>query len=234
VPEVARAARTLLLTMGLSISALAAVGCGGGPGAGSTQDGVSNGRFTPASSWAAGANVPDDSCASPSTGCPCAQEGAIVDCQGPHIRTGNYTSCAPGERMCSNGTWGACVGKSVVQDANEVTQDYPAGCASGKTVRWGALSLEGLTPGDSQIAVVVQAAGSQEDLDEAQAIPLGSFGGATDTSWTSVAVQPLLDSAGVSDEGWLRVTLTLVQASHGGALPTLAGWQEASVCASGS
>jgi hypothetical protein len=219
--------------MGLSISALAAVGCGGGSGAGSTADGLSSGGTMP---WAAAATSSDgvgDACGSPSTGCPCAQEGAIVDCQGPHIRTGNYISCAPGERMCSNGTWGACVGKTVVQDADEVTQDYPAGCPSGKTVRWGALSLEGLTPDDSQIDVLVQAAGSQEDLDDAQTISVGAFSGATQTSWSSVAVQPLLDRAGVSDDAWLRVTLKLVQASHGGALPTLAGWQEASTCVSG-
>jgi hypothetical protein len=194
---------------------------------------VSNAAFEPSAAVSSSAGA-DDSCASPSTGCPCAQEGAIVDCQGPHIRTGNYTSCAPGERMCSNGTWGACVGKTVVQDANEVTQDYPAGCPSGTAARWGALSLEGLAPGNSHIDVVVQAAASQEGLDEAEALALGSFGGATETSWTSVAVQPILDRAGVSADGWLRVTLKLVQASNGGALPTLAGWQETSVCVSGS
>jgi hypothetical protein len=136
--------------------------------------------------------------------------------------------------MCTNGTWGACVGKTVVQDADEVTQDYPAACASGKTVRWGALTLEGLAPGDSQIQVVVQVAGSQEGLDEAADFFLGSFGGATETSWTSADVQPMLDGAGVSSDAWLRVTLKLVQASRGGALPTLAGWQEASTCVSGS
>jgi hypothetical protein len=233
VPEVARAVRNVLLSIGSSILALAAVGCGAGAGAGTVADGVQNESIARATS-AAAASSGADACSSPAAGCPCTQEGATVECEGPHIRTGNYTSCAPGEQMCTNGTWGACVGKTVVQDADEVTQDYPAACAAGKTVRWGALSLEGLTPGNSQIQVAVQVAGSQEGLDEAASFSLGSFGGATETSWTSADVEPMLDRAGVSGDAWLRVTLKLVQASHGGALPTLAGWQEASTCASGS
>lgn len=232
-PEVARAARNVLMSICASILAFAAVGCSGGAGDGGVSDGVENGSSAPRVA-AGAASSGADTCSSPAEGCPCAQEGATVACQGPHIRTGNYTSCAPGERMCSNGTWGACVGKSVVQDADEVTQDYPAACPAGTSVRWGALSLEGLTPGNSQIQVSVQAAGSQEGLDDAPTFSLGSFGGATETSWTSADVQPILDRSGVSGEAWLRVTLKLVQASYGGALPTIAGWQEASTCVTGS
>src|SRR5205085_8187697 len=100
--------------MGASILAVAAVGCGGGSGDGTAGDGVENESIGPATT-AADASSSAGSCASPAEGCPCAKEGATVDCQGPHVRTGNYTSCAPGERLCSNGAWGACVGKSVVQ-----------------------------------------------------------------------------------------------------------------------
>lgn len=234
-PEVARAARNILLTIGSSILATSAMACGGASGPGSTQDGVENDSLIPsASAPATGSAAASDACSSPSEGCPCAQQGATVECQGAHIRTGNYTSCQPGERMCSNGTWGACLGKTVVQNVDEVTQDYTGGCSAGSHVRWGALSLEGLTPADSQIDVMVQSASSQEGLDVAESITLGAFGGATETSWTSADVQSLLDGAGVSTNGWLRVTLKLVQASHGGSLPTLAGWQEASSCVSGS
>jgi hypothetical protein len=228
VPEVARAARNLLLTVSSVVLSAWALGCSGADGS-SVPDGA--GKMVTAPSSGGATATASEACASPAEGCACDHESATAECQGPKIRTGNYTSCQPGERLCSNGTWGACMGKTAVQGAAEVTQDYSSPCASGSIVQWGALALEGLTPGDSQIVVRVQAAGSQEALDTATPILLGSFGGAKETSWTSVGVQSLLEQGGVSDDAWLRVTLVLEQATGGGSLPILAGWQQPSTCA---
>ena len=244
-PEVVRAARRVLLTMSTVFLSAWAVGCGGAPDNNEVPDGLGKSMSTPvkspsssgssAASGASGTSTgteSDDLCATPSQGCACDHEGATVECQAAKIRTGNYTSCQPGERLCSNGTWGACMGKTAVQGAAQVTQDYSSACASGKVVQWGALALEGLTPADSHILVRVQAAGSQEGLDVAAPITLSTFGGATQTSWTSADVQSVLDANGESSDAWLRVTLVLEQASGGGSLPILAGWQEPSTCVS--
>ncbi len=237
---VARAACSSFLTVSSLVLSAWAVGCGGAPDSGSVPDGAGSGAATPSHASSAPATgaastsaAAIDACASPSEGCSCDHEGATAACQGPKIRTGNYTSCQPGERLCSHGTWGACMGKTAVQGAAEVTQDYSSPCAAGKSVRWGALALEGLTPSDSHIVVRVRAAGSQEGLDAASPMTLGTFGGSA-TSWTSVDVQSLLQENGVGGDAWLRVSLSLEQASGGGSLPILAGWQEASSCVTDS
>ncbi len=207
-------------------------GCGGGPGP--TPDEI--GRIIESSTLAAsltdGGAVPSRGagCTPEAEGCPCTIEGATVSCPGPEVHTGNYTSCEPGERTCNGGAWGACVSMTIVQNADSITQDYASPCSDAAIVRWGAVSLDGLTPGDSFIDVRVQTAGSEAGLESAPFADVGRFEGPKNSSWTSADVQGELAAIGESSARWLRITLTLAESSKGGETPTVAGWQVASVC----
>jgi hypothetical protein len=97
-------------------------------------------------------------------------------------------------------------------------------------VHWGALTLDGLTPGDSHISVSAQTAPTQAGLASAPAVALGTFSGANKTSWTSADAQAAFAAMGLDSNAWIRVTLTLAAASTGGAAPLLAEWREASTC----
>jgi hypothetical protein len=97
-------------------------------------------------------------------------------------------------------------------------------------VQWGALTLDGLTPGDSSIVVHIQTADSSEGLDGAASVALDQFRGATNSSWTSADAQGVLVANGSTSAAWLRVTLTLTPASQGGSTPVVAGWHEPSSC----
>jgi hypothetical protein len=169
-------------------------------------------------------------CATPAEGCPCASDGAQIACPGPKVRVGNYTSCRAGVRSCSGGQWGACITASVVDDADEVTQDDASPCPEGTVVQWGAVALDGLTPSDSSIAVSAQTAATQAALGAAPSVALGVFAGSQETSWTSADAQSAFAAAGVAPGAWIRLTLTLTPASSGAAMPTIAEWRETSTC----
>src|ERR1700690_3196398 len=52
-------------------------------------------------------------CTSPASGCPCDKEGAVTEC-GSVLRTsGTQVDCSMGNRTCSHGMWGTCVGDHV-------------------------------------------------------------------------------------------------------------------------
>jgi hypothetical protein len=97
-------------------------------------------------------------------------------------------------------------------------------------VQWGSLALDGLTPGNSQIAVSVQTAATQAGLDAAMPVSLGTFSGSAETSWASADAQAAFAAAGLTSSTWIRVTLTLAAATTGGGSPTIAEWREASTC----
>jgi hypothetical protein len=69
----------------------------------------------PAGSQAAPAPQPPSvGCGTPDTGCPCDLPGEIVLCPGPKFQVGDYTTCAPGHRVCGDdGTWGPCIGRTM-------------------------------------------------------------------------------------------------------------------------
>ncbi|HSY24780.1 MAG TPA: dickkopf-related protein [Polyangiaceae bacterium] len=69
----------------------------------------------------------------PATGCPCSAEGSVVDCGEVHGQDGTYTFCSEGSRVCTGGTWGACVGETLV------AKDFSA-TGSLKTLALGAQS----------------------------------------------------------------------------------------------
>jgi hypothetical protein len=169
-------------------------------------------------------------CATPAEGCPCGAQGAQINCPGPKVHTGDYTSCADGVRTCSGGQWGACITASVVTDADQVSQDDVSPCPAGTSVVWGALTLDGLTPGDSSITVSAQSAATQASLDAATAVTLGTFSGAERTTWTSPDAQAAFAAAGLTSRPWIRVTLRLTAATTGGASPMVAEWREGSTC----
>lgn len=210
-----------------------AIGCGGA-GPSDTGDGVGTISLRSAvssssssrSSAASTATAPPPPCSSPTDGCPCAKDGATVSCPGPKIRTGSYTTCQDGERECRGGSWSACVTVAVVQNADQVTQDFSSPCNEGTHVRWGAFTLDGLTPANSSIAVAAQTADTQADLDAAGSFGLAQFDGSSTTSWTT----PDADTALGASKAWLRVTLTLTPATQGGESPTVADWNQASTC----
>jgi hypothetical protein len=171
-------------------------------------------------------------CSTPSENCPCDDDGLTVQCTGPKVHVGDYTSCIPGVRVCMSGSWGACVGRSVYQDIDSVTQDYTSPCAAGTTVRWGALSIQGDTPGDSQIAVAVQTANSEGALDAAQPVLIGGLDGASTAAWSGIDVGAALANDGLGSGKLLRVTLQLVRASSSSPSPVVMSFQQATTCVS--
>lgn len=234
-PTIAKANRAALWSLSLFVLPLL-VGCSGGSGSESLSDGLGSTNGAPSASPStrtegeSPAEPMQAACATPAEGCPCAHANAVTACPGPKIRTGDFTSCAPGERVCSNGVWGECLTTTVVQSADSVTQDYTSPCPSGTRVQWGALTLDGLTPSDSRIVVHIQTADSSEGLDGAPSLTLDQFRGSTNSSWTSPDAQGALAAGGSASGNYLRVTLTLSPSSQGGSTPTVAGWHEASSC----
>jgi len=95
--------------------------CGGSPEADTMQEGVA----TPISRWAAvdpdagqrSSGQPAAACAVPEQGCLCLA-GQIVECVGPKIQSGDYASCPPGRRVCTDGVWGPCLAKTVYRDVD--------------------------------------------------------------------------------------------------------------------
>src|SRR5262245_24172684 len=51
-------------------------------------------------------------CRGTDTGCPCADEGASLECGTLSERRGDYAICAMGSRTCSDGVWSECVARS--------------------------------------------------------------------------------------------------------------------------
>jgi hypothetical protein len=71
-------------------------------------------------------------CNPPNTGCACDQEGANIACGEVRQKQGNYVFCSMGQRSCTAGRWGACLGGTLVT----------------KNIAIGGLRLQGLgTPG---------------------------------------------------------------------------------------
>jgi hypothetical protein len=62
-----------------------------------------------------------DPCETPNTGCVCDTPDQVVDCGQVERVSGDYVSCAMGQRTCVDGAWGACIGDRVA------TMSVPAG-----------------------------------------------------------------------------------------------------------
>lgn len=53
-------------------------------------------------------------CNAPQSGCPCADDGASVECGTVHQDLGSYVQCSMGTRTCAGGKWGECQGSLIV------------------------------------------------------------------------------------------------------------------------
>jgi hypothetical protein len=53
-----------------------------------------------------------DSCATPSTGCPCSNEGKKAACGSVISHEGDHVECSEGSMTCRMGEWGSCVGET--------------------------------------------------------------------------------------------------------------------------
>ncbi len=62
----------------------------------------------------AGTTTEQKYCDTPNSGCPCEPSGLVVPCGKLERRSGDYVTCAMGQRACSDGTWTACIGDDVV------------------------------------------------------------------------------------------------------------------------
>jgi hypothetical protein len=54
-------------------------------------------------------------CQTPSAGCPCSDEGATVKCGETVSRKGDTVECREGQRTCTGGQWGECIGGSTTK-----------------------------------------------------------------------------------------------------------------------
>jgi hypothetical protein len=224
--------RTLMLA--LTAAAAGSTACSAGSpnpdeigGETSSASAVSAAPSTGASPTAAPAAA---ACSTPSENCPCTDDGLTVQCTGPKIQVGNYTSCLPGVRVCMSGTWSACVGRTVYQDVDTVTQDYTSPCGAGQTVRWGALTIQGDTPGDSQIDVAVQSANSEAALDAGQPTLIGALDGTSTAPWSGIDVGSALANDQLGSGSLLRVTLRLVRTAPSNPSPVVMSFQQATTC----
>jgi hypothetical protein len=118
VKHAARASRRALYALvPVAIMALLNGGCGGGPDSMALNDGIGavSEKASTTDAMTPEASAP---CEEVTEGCPCERDGETVQCAGPTIHTGNYTSCEPGKRTCLQGTWGPCAGKTVYKNAH--------------------------------------------------------------------------------------------------------------------
>jgi hypothetical protein len=224
--------------LGAVLSATAGTACAGAAGSPTFNDGV--GTLTQNASSAADAGSAPTSTSQPATeqstactdeGCACDQEGATVQCAAPKVQSGDYTTCAPGKRMCENGAWGACVGKTLYTNSDTLTEDYSSTCSAGSSVHWGAVDLQGKAPDGATIDVFVQTAASQALLATATMVHVTEFTGASSTSWTSPDVTGVLTAAGLTTSAWLRITLSV--ASPDASSPAqVTEWRQETTCVS--
>ena len=222
--------RPRILMLALATAATGTAACSSGsPNPGEIGDETSAVSAAPATT-AAGSTAAAAACAAPSENCPCADDGLTVQCTGPKIQVGDYTSCLPGVRVCMSGTWSACVGRAVYQDVDTVTQDYTSPCGAGQTVHWGALTVQGDTPGDSQIAVAVQTANSESALDEGQPTLIGALDGTSTAPWSGIDVGSALANDHLGSGNLLRVTLRLVRSAPSNPSPVVMSFQQATTC----
>jgi hypothetical protein len=223
--------RSRILLLALTAAAVGTTACStGSPTPGEIGDETSTTSAVSAAPSSGAATPAAAACATPSENCPCTDDGLTVECTGPKIKVGNYTSCLPGVRVCMSGTWSACVGRTVYQDIDTVTQDYTSPCAAGQTVHWGALSIQGDTPGDSQIAVAVQTANSQAALDEGQPTLIGALDGTSTASWNGIDVASALANDHLGSGNVLRVTLQLIRTAPSNPSPVVMSFQQATTC----
>ncbi len=54
-----------------------------------------------------------NTCSTPHDGCPCSTDGAQVACGTVVRQSGSYVTCSEGQRTCTAGKWGTCVGDQV-------------------------------------------------------------------------------------------------------------------------
>jgi hypothetical protein len=215
---------SLWASMSLAAIVVSTAACGNGPAESSDlRDGVGT------SSEETSASL-DVGCSAPSENCPCDVEGLTVQCNGPKIHQGNYTSCLPGVRVCMGKAWGACVTRTLYQDVDALTQDYTSPCAPGTHVRWGALTLQGFTPDGSQIDIGAQTSDTLAGLDAAPSDLVGAFDGDASAPWENIDVGAALSTQGIGSGQMLRVTVRLVRASPSAASPSVMSWQQASSC----
>jgi hypothetical protein len=168
-------------------------------------------------------------CMTPNEGCPCGGEGMEVTCKGPEVTTGDYTTCTPGVRFCTDGSWGACVGKTLYESVDALSQDYASPCPDDGHVLWGSLTLEGNTPANSSVGVSVQTAATEAGLDQAPLTPVAAFDATAPSPWPAINVDAALVLHGQTSATWLRITIALGKASQTNASPSVA-WQQTSQC----
>lgn len=58
-------------------------------------------------------------CDTPQEGCPCEDEGELIECGHAVRRSKGYTECSMGERLCEDGRWGACEGAKIAMVPDE-------------------------------------------------------------------------------------------------------------------
>ena len=145
----------------------------------------------------------------------------MTACPGAKIQVGNRTICPPGVRICRGGVWGACLATDVGAGLTSQTQDYSSTCAGGTKVRWGLLTLDGQTPGNSTVGVGLQTATTSAGLDAEAYQLVAAFDASAAHPWGAIDVGAVLAALG-QDPGasFLRVTMLLSPASDG-TVPTV-------------
>jgi hypothetical protein len=115
----------------LALVAALACGCGDGKrpggaapdGDGSEQSaGAENGDGQPPSTA--------DACATPKEGCPCVEDGLVIECGNVSRHSEGYTWCSMGQRTCVGDTWGSCEGDKVAKVADASTEQHTQGLGS--------------------------------------------------------------------------------------------------------
>jgi hypothetical protein len=91
--------------LGLALAALA-LSCGNKQRASDSSDSDAR-SATPAEPRAA------TKCATPQEGCACDTELEVIDCGSVVRRSGDYTACSMGTRVCQDGRWGGCEGDKI-------------------------------------------------------------------------------------------------------------------------
>ena len=105
-------------------------------------------------------------CETPNQGCDCKTQGEVVDCGRVERVSGQYISCAMGQRSCDQGQWGACIGDRIA------TLNIPPGQRRSQALGTGVDCPD--NPCDPYCRVVVDNA---TDLPQPDGGPFGDQGG---------------------------------------------------------
>lgn len=188
----------------------------------------------------------DDCCGAPNTST-CSLQLPVTDSPVRHcvpkvadecIEAGSEVRCQQDEECCGSDDGFICVSGQCVQppplaryEQGRFVRDFHAECDIGQFPAWQVLEWQAELPSGTSITFTGQTADTAAELDDAEAIPLGSALPPSTTTWTTWGtddednISYQFSEAKIRAGEWLRITMTFKPDARGVQTPVLTEWR---------